>query len=108
MCIKAWFSKWEVKMLNTHYYCQLIIIWILLLSRKFMTSFTHHSTRIRGVPTRHFAKHWGYKLPKADKICPHGVYVLVEKTDNKVVNKLINSDSNECQLDSKTEYPDRE
>lgn len=47
------------------------------------------------MPTRHFATYWGHK------ICPHGVYVLVEKTDNKGVNKLINSYSNECQLDSK-------
>lgn len=66
-----------------------------------MASFTHHSTNICGVPTRHFGKHWGYKLPEADKICPHEVYVLVEKTENKGVNTLVNADSNVCQLDSK-------
>lgn len=40
-------------------------------------------------------------MPMAGKIRSHGVYVLVEKTDNKGVNKSINSDSSECQLDSK-------
>ena len=73
-----------------------------------MTSCTHHSTNIHGVPNRYFAKHQGYKQPKADKICVYGIYVLMKKTDNKGINKLTNSDSNECQLDSKTEHHDRE